>query len=125
MNREAQEITDPQDVGLGPSTPLEDWWNYTIAPLNRKSEFIKNDEGEWVKGDRAYFGGRPGLDVADPFDLAYSLFSSVYRGLDSAFIAPLIKGAVKLSGDIAPHNIKSQQAPTGHIGSLCESCDID
>tara|TARA_R100001082_G_scaffold111019_1_gene92916 strand:- start:1475 stop:2578 length:1104 start_codon:yes stop_codon:yes gene_type:complete len=86
---------------------IEDWIKYSTAPFTSRSEATLLGGG--IKGDRTYWGGRPGLDIADPLDVGYSTLSTLWRGIDKGLVRPLIRKGHEYSGDISPQNIQSQE----------------
>ena len=73
---------------------------YTFEPFTNRPE------------EASYYGGKEGLDIADPLDVAVSSASSLYRLLDKAIRVPLVKGGMKVGDKLSGllgEPIKSQE----------------
>ena len=77
-------------------TILEDTLDYINKSVQYAAEpFIRD------KYKSEYFGGKEGLDIADPLDIALSAGQSSFRLLDKLIRVPFVKGTMKIGDELS------------------------
>ena len=100
------------------------------STVNYISDLADYVSKPWQRPEGAdYFGGKEGLDIADPLDIAWSTGSSAYRIFDKLgrwpFAKSMMYGGDLLSG-LVGDNITSQEEAeaiarsNGDVGCYCD-----